>query len=201
MISFVVFFFSSNISFAATPLDSDSDGLDDALEQVLGTNPNNPDSDGDGHADAVEIKNGYNPLKGNNDRGIKRTVQVDLSAQMLRYYVNGIEVGAFPVSTGVLGMDTPKGEFAILRKLPLVNYRGWNYNYPNTKWNLEFKNHYYLHGAFWHNQFGIKPMSHGCVNIAYKNAEKLYKFLQVGDVLKVVGATPRKPLKQKVAKD
>jgi len=76
---------------------------------------------------------------------------------------------------------------------------GVNYSYLNTKWNLRFKESYYLHGAFWHNQFGIKPMSHGCVNIAYKDAEKLYKFLQEGDQVKIVGETPRyKPLKKVV---
>jgi hypothetical protein len=34
--------------------DSDSDGLDDALEQQLGLDPANPDSDGDGYRDGIE---------------------------------------------------------------------------------------------------------------------------------------------------
>lgn len=37
------------------PVDSDKDGLDDAREKELGTNPNNPDTDGDGLTDGQEI--------------------------------------------------------------------------------------------------------------------------------------------------
>ena len=43
-------------------LDSDNDGLDDRLEESLGTNIYNPDSDNDGFTDAEEIKNGFSPL-------------------------------------------------------------------------------------------------------------------------------------------
>lgn len=43
-------------------LDSDSDGLPDYMEKVIGTNPNNSDSDGDGYDDLAEIKNGYSPF-------------------------------------------------------------------------------------------------------------------------------------------
>lgn len=95
-----------------------------------------------------------------------------------------------PVSSGKLSTPTPLGEFEIMRKVPVVHYKGVDYDLPNTKWNLEFKRTYYLHGAYWHNQFGIRPMSHGCVNIAYKDVEKLYTFLDVGDKVKIVGKTP-----------
>lgn len=48
---------------ANTPLllDSDSDGLNDEEEFILGTNPELLDSDGDGYGDLSELKNGYNP--------------------------------------------------------------------------------------------------------------------------------------------
>lgn len=42
-------------------LDSDGDGLSDATEDFLKTDPLNPDSDGDGYSDKEEILNGYNP--------------------------------------------------------------------------------------------------------------------------------------------
>jgi lipoprotein-anchoring transpeptidase ErfK/SrfK len=57
---------------------------------------------------------------------------------------------------------------------------------------LGFKPSYYLHGAYWHNQFGIRPMSHGCVNIAYKDVEKLYAFMDVGDKVVISGKTPKR---------
>ncbi len=176
--------------YAATVVDSDSDGLSDSLELQLGTDLQNKDTDEDTYSDGLEVENGYNPLKGKADRSLSRHVEVDKNTQQMSWYLNEIKIGQAPVSTGVIGLDTPNGEFKILRKRLTVNYAGRNYSYPNTKWNLEFKKSFYLHGAYWHNQFGIKPMSHGCVNIAYNNAEKLYKFLSVGDKVVITGKTP-----------
>jgi len=42
--------------------DFDNDGLDDRLEETLGTEIADPDSDNDGHSDGEEVKIGYNPL-------------------------------------------------------------------------------------------------------------------------------------------
>lgn len=42
-------------------LDSDSDGLTDKEEELLGTDKNNPDSDGDNYSDFIEISNFYDP--------------------------------------------------------------------------------------------------------------------------------------------
>ncbi len=182
---------------AAEIIDTDKDGLSDELEQKLGTDPANVDSDADGYPDGIEVYNGFNPLVGDRNKEVKRNVEVDLDTQQMKYFFNDVEVGVAPVSTGVKGRETPDGEFKILRKVPVVHYKGPGYDLPNTKWNLEFKKTYYLHGAYWHKQFGIRPMSHGCVNIGYADAEKIYKFLQVGDSVKIFGKTPTKPLAKK----
>lgn len=42
--------------------DSDHDGLTDAQELALGTNPLSSDSDGDGHSDLEELQAGQSPL-------------------------------------------------------------------------------------------------------------------------------------------
>lgn len=42
--------------------DSDNDGLTDAQELALGTNPLSPDSDGDGKPDLTEVEEGSNPM-------------------------------------------------------------------------------------------------------------------------------------------
>ncbi|MCK4525148.1 MAG: hypothetical protein KAU07_01800 [Candidatus Andersenbacteria bacterium] len=42
-------------------LDSDMDGLNDNIEEIYGTDKNNPDTDGDGYKDGEEVKNGYDP--------------------------------------------------------------------------------------------------------------------------------------------
>jgi hypothetical protein len=44
-------------------LDSDQDGLSDAEEKSLGTDPKNKDTDADGYSDGIEVKTGYDPLK------------------------------------------------------------------------------------------------------------------------------------------
>ena len=45
-------------------VDSDHDGLPDAIEAVYGTDPNNPDTDGDGIPDGTEVAQGTDPLDG-----------------------------------------------------------------------------------------------------------------------------------------
>ncbi len=47
--------------------DDDGDGLDNATELGLGTNPANRDSDGDSVDDGVENAKGFNPLQGDSD--------------------------------------------------------------------------------------------------------------------------------------
>ena len=171
-------------------VDTDRDGLTDTQETALGTDPASADSDSDGHSDGKEALWGFNPLKGNRARDVVRRVEVNLSEQRAYYYLNNVLLGSLPVSSGLKGTETPKGEFAIIRKLPVHRYTGADYDFPNTKWNLEFKRGFYLHGAYWHDQFGKRPMSHGCVNIAYKDAEKLFCFMDVGDKVTVIGKTP-----------
>jgi hypothetical protein len=53
-------------AFAGT--DTDADGLTDAMETAIGTNPNAVDTDADGHGDKLEVRTGYNP------RGTGRSV-------------------------------------------------------------------------------------------------------------------------------
>ena len=49
------------------PIDTDSDGLSDAEEAVLGTDPLIPDTDVGGVNDGDEVSNGTNPLDGSDD--------------------------------------------------------------------------------------------------------------------------------------
>jgi len=112
---------------------------------------------------------------------VERYVRVDLSEQRMYAYEHGYLVNSFLISSGLPGTPTPIGETTIQRKLYSHLYSGPGYYLPNTLYNLQFRPHYYLHGAYWHNNFG-HPMSHGCVNISYANAEWLFNWMQVGDL-------------------
>jgi len=79
-------------------LDSDGDGVPDAVEVALGTNPNVPDwiqdTDGDGYSDGLEIVNGASPT--NNTSRILRGLQPEV--QFVQTTSRTIEgVGTHPV--------------------------------------------------------------------------------------------------------
>lgn len=168
-------------------VDSDDDGLNDDWELKLATSLLNPDSDGDGYADGQEVTNGYDPRQAQ-PVSVAKTITVNLAKQRLTYTFGGVSLDDFPISSGVARMPTPKGKFSVLQKVPVKRYTGANYDYPNTKWNLHFATgsvgRFYIHGAYWHNKFG-RPMSHGCVNVAYANMERLYTWAEVGTAVVV----------------
>lgn len=162
-------------------VDSDGDSLNDNWELLLGTDLMDKDSDNDGYSDGEEVLNGYDPL---DDRSVQKEklIKVSIKDQELTYYFGDTIMDSFKISSGVKGMDTPTGDFEIMDKIPVKHYGGLGYDLPNTKWNLLFTKKiygYYIHGAYWHNNFG-QPMSHGCVNVAYENMEPLYWWAQVG---------------------
>jgi lipoprotein-anchoring transpeptidase ErfK/SrfK len=170
--------------------DFDKDGVMDDWELYLGTNPKKIDTDNDGYSDLQEIMSGYDPTAPVGQKMGKK-IEINLKNQSLTYYFGNKKLDEFKISSGLKGMDTPTGEFAVIQKKPTVWYKGPGYNYPNTKWNLMFKRgsaglNYYVHGAYWHNDFG-KQRSHGCVNVPYKYdyMGRLYDFAEVGTKISI----------------
>ncbi|MBU1038912.1 L,D-transpeptidase family protein [Patescibacteria group bacterium] len=163
-------------------VDTDKDYLPDAWEIALGTNLTNPDSDGDKYLDGTEIAAGYDPLNASATAKKTKTIKVNLKSQSLVYFFGDKQLESFLISSGIARLPTPTGNFTIQNKYPTKHYKGADYDYPNTKWNLHFYTgayRYYIHGAYWHNDFG-KPKSHGCINVNYDNMERLYNWTQTG---------------------
>lgn len=159
-------------------LDTDHDGLPDDWEIKLGTNLTVADTDGDDYKDGDEVAHGFDPLS-NARVKIPKRIEVSLKDQHLAYFFGETKLDDVAISSGLPKTPTPVGTFTVLKKRPLVHYKGVGFDFPNTKWNLMFKHgkglNYYIHGAYWHNAFG-KPRSHGCVNVSYANMERLYNF-------------------------
>lgn len=170
-------------SSAQEQTDADNDGLSDYEEiNIYRSNPFLPDTDEDGYNDGTEIKYNYDLNKSFDDK-LEKIIGISIKDQTLTYSLGHYAIKTIKISSGLPRTPTPTGEFTILKKPAFVTYKGPGYFYPNTRWNMLFKTSsrggYYIHGAYWHNNFG-KPMSHGCVNVSYADVEALYNWADEG---------------------
>lgn len=169
---------------ANAELDSDGDGLMDAKETAMGTNPNDPDTDHDGYADKVEIKNGYDPLDPRAKKA-KKSIRVRLSKQKLSRFLGKTRLDTLTISSGRWNLPTPTGSFRIINKHP----RAWSKQYGlyMPYW-MGFAG-----GAFgihelpeWPNGYkeGAShlgtPVSHGCIRLGVGDAKRVYSWTPTG---------------------
>lgn len=113
---------------------------------------------------------------------LNKHISISIKEQRLRAYENGQLVNTFYISSGRWGYYTPRGNFSVLNKVPVVRYQ-WSYgnNHPdnydlgNVPYNLRIMPHIYIHYAYWHNNFG-KPMSRGCINVNLKDSKWIYRW-------------------------
>jgi hypothetical protein len=114
----------------------------------------------------------------------ERWIDVDLSAQTLTAYEGARAVFTTLVSTGKgaagTPLATPPGQYRIwvkLRTTDMTNLEDEDarryYAIQDVPWVMYFEAGYGLHGAFWHSSFG-EVRSHGCVNLAPRDAERLF---------------------------
>ena len=108
-------------------------------------------------------------------------VHVDLSAQTLVVYRGREPIYATIISSGQEGHATPVGEYTIRRKLisdtmadPGSDLGDDRYRIEDVPWTQYFEGSIALHAAFWHSQYGI-VRSHGCVNIAPRDAHWVFQ--------------------------
>ncbi len=114
----------------------------------------------------------------------ERWIDVDLATQTLVAYEGTTPIFATLVSTGrgKEGSDTgtPRGTYRVwvkLRSTTMANVEDENaeshYSLEEVPWVLFFHKAIGFHGAFWHDDFG-RVRSHGCVNLAPRDAAWLY---------------------------
>ncbi len=109
----------------------------------------------------------------------ERWIDVDLESQILVAFEGTTAVYATMVSTG--GKETPTltGTYRMWLKESEADMKGLNgedpYSVATVPWTQFFspENDLALHTAYWHDQFGTKR-SHGCVNLAPRDARWLY---------------------------
>jgi lipoprotein-anchoring transpeptidase ErfK/SrfK len=122
----------------------------------------------------------------------EKRLDIDLRSQKLRASEFGQTVFETKISSGIPSSEprfngiptiTPSGRFNITRKMPLRHMGDGNltsnleaYELPGVPWVCFFHiTGVAVHGTYWHSDFG-RPRSHGCVNVATKDAQWIYRW-------------------------
>jgi hypothetical protein len=133
----------------------------------------------------------------------ERWVDVDLDRQIITAYEGDTPLYATMVSTGRGGKSrTVKGEFTIWAKIAAIAMDNTDedleerspdssspdagvaverhlYSLHDVPWTQFFHESYALHGVYWHDRFGNRR-SHGCVNLAPRDARWFYEWTLPG---------------------
>src|SRR5262249_54451495 len=109
----------------------------------------------------------------------ERWIDVDLDQQILVAFEGDVAVYATMVSSGGKETPTETGVYRMWMKESEADMKGLNgedpYSVATVPWTQFFspEKGLALHTAYWHDQFG-KQRSHGCVNLAPRDARWLY---------------------------
>lgn len=164
-------------------VDSDKDGLNDALELAFGSSLYRVDTDGDGYTDWVEVENGYDPTTSEPKR-LEKKIVINTASQILETRVSGMTIGSYTVSTGRNDW-TPKGDFEIWYKHPRAWSRSAKLWMPN--WMAFDGTKFGIHALpEWPS--GVKEgeeslgeaVSGGCVRLSDEDAQYLYEWAPIG---------------------
>ena len=113
----------------------------------------------------------------------QKRITIDLTRQNLIAYEASVPVLQTPISTGRPGYETAAGNFRVTWKVDSMDY--WSpfsevdYFQPQVPFNLMIYLLTYIHGTYWHDEFGTRQRygrSYGCVNIDLYEAGWLYNW-------------------------
>ncbi|MGH2560841.1 MAG: L,D-transpeptidase family protein [Thermomicrobiales bacterium] len=116
-------------------------------------------------------------------------IEINLSAQYLIAWEDGVAVMETYISSGKSGFETPAGSFYISAKLPAEDMEGViggeYYNVPSVPDVMYFTGEgHAIHGTYWHSNFGA-PMSHGCINVPMGTSAWLYNWAPSGTLVDI----------------
>jgi lipoprotein-anchoring transpeptidase ErfK/SrfK len=101
--------------------------------------------------------------------------KIDISAQRMNVYVDGIPRYNWPVSTARPGYRTPTGTF---RPTALFRYHASTiYSGSPMPYSIFFLRGYAIHGSYETKYLG-RPASHGCIRLYPANAAMLYSLVK-----------------------
>ncbi len=115
----------------------------------------------------------------------EKWIDVNITKQTLVLYEGTKAVYATLVSTGEAGLDDPKSSTATKRGIFRIHTKHLTTTMSSKETGEEFelrdvpyvqyfdKEGYALHGAYWHDRFGV-PKSHGCINLAPEDARRIF---------------------------
>lgn len=122
-------------------------------------------------------------------------IEVNLYEQTLAAYEGDRLVYATLISSGRARTPTVTGLFRIQVKARTTLMDGDIFGYyylEDVPWTMFFYQGYALHGAYWHDRFGL-PQSRGCVNLAPIDARWLFEWAEPYGDAHFVRATPDNP--------
>lgn len=112
-------------------------------------------------------------------------VEINLTAQHLFFYKDGKLLVESDLVSGNLAKQhgTPSGSYALTYKTRDAVLRGEDYETPVSYW-MPFNGGVGMHDATWRGTFGgsiyKRNGSHGCVNLPYGVAQKIYENIEAG---------------------
>lgn len=114
----------------------------------------------------------------------EKWIDINVTKQTLALYEGTKAVYVTLVSTGEAGLSDPEKSTATKRGIYRVHTKhitatmdsdvvGEEFELRDVPYVQYFEANYALHGAYWHDRFGI-PKSHGCINLAPEDARRIF---------------------------
>jgi hypothetical protein len=119
----------------------------------------------------------------------EKWLDINVTKQTLVAYAGTKAVYATLISTGEAGLEDPEHTTATKRGIFRIHTKHVSATMSSDEVGEEFelrevpyvqyfdKEGYALHGAYWHDRFGI-PKSHGCINLAPEDARRIFYFTE-----------------------